>query len=125
MFWASLALWLTLQSLPVSFAVVSAAGLQHHNGMNKRVNNPAFQMDVSIVTWDPTCAGPSPDLGNGWNGDPGDTKQDFVARAWAGAMELAADAQARFAKTKSVLDKSGNNPPSLADALQVDAFDPA
>ena len=93
--------------------------------MSERAYTPLiFQMDLSIVQWDQSCGAPSPFI-SPWNSDPGDTKQDAVARAWAGAMELAQDAQVRFNLIKSNLDKAGNNLPNVVDLLAMDKFDPA
>ncbi|KAF4626444.1 hypothetical protein G7Y89_g11716 [Cudoniella acicularis] len=92
--------------------------------MNKRVYTPlVYQMDANVVQWDASCNVLNPVI-DPWHGDPGETKFEAVARAWAGAMELAADAQARFNLIKPIMDAGGNNKPREQFLLQIDAMDP-
>lgn len=56
-------------------------------------------MKIDTVTWHPSCKFPSP-------ADPTESKQDAVVHAWAGALEIAADALDRFTTTQQLLANS-------------------
>ena len=54
-----------------------------------------------------------------------ETKQDFIQRAWAGALEMAAAAQTRFTDTRTIVGDHGDEPESLSLMHMIlDASDP-
>ncbi len=77
-----------------------------------------YQMNIDSVTWDKSCKDPNPS-------NPSETKQDFVVRGWAGALELAADAQDRFQATKKEYTNPGPNGPTSLSKRLIGQEDPA
>ena len=74
-----------------------------------RAPNP-YVMNAAAVSWHPSCNDANPN-------NKQETKADAVTRAWAGALELAADGRDRFGKTEAALTKS--TPPSGATKIML------
>ena len=104
-------------SMGMSFTVTHAVTLGSR--VARRDPNANFQMNINSVTWGPGCNDVNP-------AEQSETKQDAIIRAWAGALELAQDAQARFRLTKQNLAPvSPRQSPSPLQKLQVRQLDPA
>lgn len=54
-----------------------------------QAKNVQYAMNLNGVQWDKSCAQPNPN-------QKGETRQDAVMHAWAGALELASDAWDRY-----------------------------
>jgi hypothetical protein len=112
-----------LAGLSISQLFTLSRGFPHNETFDKRANPLTYQMDTTIVNWDLTCNADSPSIGP-WTGDPGQKKMEVVARAWAGAMELAADADNRFTLIRPYLDDLEGKAPNPAWKLIIDTIDP-
>ena len=109
--------------LVVAHSIVMSSTITHAVTLGSRIarRNPdaQFQMNINSVTWDPGCNDVNPEKQS-------ETKQDAIIRAWAGALELAQDAQIRFQVTKQILTLVGSRQtPSPLQKLQVRQLDPA
>ena len=115
---------LTLQFLLTILSLVQAQ-TRAYSVQQYHLNFNAFLWDESCTDW------PNP---NAEYAVLGETKQDAVATAFEGALELAADAWNRFNSTAQSLNDSAsqnddaNNPnigPSDLTQLLIDESDPA
>jgi hypothetical protein len=87
--------------LPSLYLFVAASSSPYNGTENPKIKprweNLRYAMDPrAVVQWEISCGAPNPQR-------PRETKQDAVVRAWAGALELAGYAHARFDQTERVL----------------------
>ena len=100
-------------------AVQLAASIHGATLIPRAPNNaPVYVMNPEAVGFHDSCL--SKTLTN-----DAETKQDFIQRAWAGALEMAAAARTRFTNTRTIVGDNGDEPMSLPLMhLILDASDP-
>lgn len=100
-------------------AVQLAASIHGATLMPRAPNDaPVYVMNPEAVEFHDSCLAKNPK-------NDAETKQDFIQRAWASALEMAAAAQTRFTDTRSKVGDHGDAPMSLLLMRMIlDASDP-
>lgn len=105
---------LTLLLLTVQFA----ASIHGATLISRAPNDPAlYALNPQAVAFHQNCMANNPQ-------NSAETMQDFIQRAWSGALELAAAAQTRFTNTRGILGDDGDPPMSGLTHSIIDGSDP-